>query len=144
VIHCLKAKYRKSVVQKAIAGIERKSELKLNVMQAMHMIVASWNAVSSATIVNCFRKARFTATHMPPGEDEDEDDVREENWRKLSSEIDFSDLVICDDDVLTTSRLSIKDMCDAAEKDMENKDAESDNEVEEVTCAYVWRGSCWL
>jgi hypothetical protein len=41
VIHCLKAKYRKSLVQKAIAVIERKSELKLRVMQAVHMIVAS-------------------------------------------------------------------------------------------------------
>jgi hypothetical protein len=70
---------------------------------------------------------------MPPGEDEDEDDIREEDWRKLSSEIDFSDFVICDDDVLTTSRLSIEDVYNAAEKDMENKDAESDEEVEEVT-----------
>jgi hypothetical protein len=34
-----------------------------------------------------------------PGEDED--DIREEDWRKLSSEIDFSNSVICDD-VLTT------------------------------------------
>jgi hypothetical protein len=118
VVHCLKAKYRKS-----LATIESKSELKLNVMQPMHMIVASWNAVSSATIVNCFRKAGFTVT-FPPGEDEDEDDVREEDWRKLSSKIDFSDFVICDDDDdLTTSRLSIEDRCDAAEKDMENKDA---------------------
>jgi hypothetical protein len=133
VIHCLKAKYRKSIVQKAIDATERKSELKLNVMQAMHMIVASLNAVSLATIVNCFRKAGFTTTHMPAGGDEDEDDVREEDWRKLSSEIDFSDFVICDDDVLTTSRPSIEDMCDAAEGDMENKDAESDEEVAELT-----------
>jgi hypothetical protein len=133
VIYYLKAKYRKSVVQKATAAIGRKSELKLNVMQAVHMIVASWNAVSSAKIVNCFRKVGFTATHMPPGDDEDEDDVGEEDWRKLSSEIDFSDFVICDDDDLTTSGLSIEDMCDAAEKDMENNDAESDEEVEEVT-----------
>jgi hypothetical protein len=44
---------------------------------------------------------------MPLGKDEDEDDVREEDWRKLSSKIDFSDFVTCDDDVLTTSRLSI-------------------------------------
>jgi hypothetical protein len=110
VIHFLKAKYRKSLVQKAIAAIERKSELKLNVMQAMHMIVASWNAVSLATIVNCFRKAGFTATHMPPGEDEDEDDVKEEDCRKLSSEIDFSDFVFCDVDVLTTSRLRVEDV----------------------------------
>jgi hypothetical protein len=34
-------------------------------MKAMHMIVASWNAVVSAIIVNCFRKAGFIAAHMP-------------------------------------------------------------------------------
>jgi transcription antitermination factor NusG len=138
VVHCLKAKYRKSPVQKAIAAIERKSELKLYVTQVMHMIVASWNAVNSATIVNGFRKSGLTSTHIPPGEDEyDVDDgdydVKEEDWRKLSSEIDFSDFVICDDDVFTTLRLSIEDVCDAAEKDVENKAAEKDEEVEEVT-----------
>jgi hypothetical protein len=78
VIRCLKAKYRKSLVQKALAATERKIELKLNVML---MIVASWNAVSLATIVNCFRKAGFTATLMTPGEDEDEDDIKEEDCR---------------------------------------------------------------
>jgi hypothetical protein len=130
VLHCLKAKHRKSLVQKAIAAIERKSKLKLNVMQVMHMIVVSWNAVSSGTIVNCFRKAGFTVTHMPPGEDEDEDDVREEDYSKLSSEIDYSDFVICDDNVLTTSTLSIEDMCDAVEKYMENKDAKTDEVVD--------------
>jgi hypothetical protein len=41
VIHSLKAKYRKSLVQKAIAATERNSELKLNVMQVMQMIMAS-------------------------------------------------------------------------------------------------------
>jgi hypothetical protein len=72
-------------------------------------------------------------THTSPGEDRDEDDIREEDWRKLSSKLDFSVFVICDDDVLITSRLSIEHMCDAAEKDMENKDAESNKEVEKVT-----------
>jgi hypothetical protein len=70
------------------------------------MIGASWNAVSSATNVNFFRKPGFTATHMPLGED----DARGEDWRKLCSEIDFSDLIICDDDVLTISRVSIEDV----------------------------------
>jgi hypothetical protein len=106
-------------------------------MQAMHMIVASWNAVSLATVVNCFRKAGFTPTHVPPGEDEDEDDIGEEDWRKLSSDIDFDDFVICDDDVFTTSRLSIEEMRDAAKKDMENKDAESDEQVE-VTSVHTF------
>jgi hypothetical protein len=58
------------------------------------MIVASGNAVSLAT-VNWFRK-EGSLPHMPQ-EEEDEDNIREEEWRKLSSKIDFSDFVICDD-----------------------------------------------
>jgi hypothetical protein len=46
--------------------------------------------------------------------------------RRLSSKINFSDFDICDDNTLTTSRLSIEDMCNDAEKDMENRDAEHD------------------
>jgi hypothetical protein len=65
VIHRPKTEYRKLLAQKAIASIATKSKLKLNVTQTMHTIVASWNAVVSATIVNCFRKAGFIAAHMP-------------------------------------------------------------------------------
>jgi hypothetical protein len=45
VIHCLKEKYRKPLVQKATVATQNKSELKLNVMHAVHVIMPSWNAV---------------------------------------------------------------------------------------------------
>jgi hypothetical protein len=48
VIHCLKEKYRKPLVQKAT---QRKSELKLNVMHTMHVIASSWNAVWQQLII---------------------------------------------------------------------------------------------
>jgi hypothetical protein len=60
---------------------------------------------------------------MSAEEDEAEDDNREEDGRKLSSEMDFSDFFICNNDVLTTSRLSIENLSDAAEKYIENNDA---------------------
>jgi hypothetical protein len=56
----------------------------------MHVIVASLNAVWKQLII-CFRKVGFAATHMLPEQAKDKDDVREQDWRKLSSEIDFSD-----------------------------------------------------
>jgi hypothetical protein len=62
VINVTKGKYWKTLVQKAIATIERKAELKLNVLQAMHMITSTLNSVSSVTITNCFRKAVFVNT----------------------------------------------------------------------------------
>jgi hypothetical protein len=76
-------------------------------MEAVHMIVASWSAVNLTTIVNCFRKAGFIVSHIPR-RNEDVYDIREDR-RDLSSEIDASDFVICDDDVYT-SRLSIEDI----------------------------------
>jgi hypothetical protein len=45
--------------------------------------------------------------------------------------------LICNDD-LTSSRFSIEDMCDAAEKDMENKDAENSEEGEEETTVPIY------
>jgi hypothetical protein len=59
-----------------------------------------------ATNVNCLRKAGFNDTHIPR-RNEDVYDIRED-WRDLSSEIDASDFVICDN--VYTSRLSIEDM----------------------------------
>jgi len=44
------------LVQEAVTAIERKDELKLNELHAVHVIMVSWHAVSSATISNCFRK----------------------------------------------------------------------------------------
>jgi hypothetical protein len=55
-IHSVKAKQQNVLVKEAVTAIERKDELKLNELEAAHVIMASWHAVSSATISNCFRK----------------------------------------------------------------------------------------
>lgn len=57
VIHSLKAKYRTVLVHKAIAAIQNKTELKLNIVQAMHIVVAVWNSRGSVAVRKCFRKA---------------------------------------------------------------------------------------
>lgn len=57
VIHSLKAKYRTVLVHKAIAAIQNNTELELNILQAMHIVVAVWNSRGSAAVRNCFRKA---------------------------------------------------------------------------------------
>jgi hypothetical protein len=57
VIHSLKAKYRTVLVHNAIAAIQNKTGLKLNILQAMHIVVAVWNSKGSAAVRNCFTKA---------------------------------------------------------------------------------------
>jgi hypothetical protein len=56
IIHSLKIKYRRTQVQNAVAATERKAELKLNVLQAMHMIVSSQNAVGLMTTAVALEK----------------------------------------------------------------------------------------
>lgn len=58
VIRSLKAHYRRRAVQMLIRSLDRNEPLpKISVLHAMKLIVASWNAVSKQTIVNCFKKA---------------------------------------------------------------------------------------
>ena len=44
-------------MHKAIAAIQNKTELKLNILQAVHTAVAVWNSRGSAALRNCFSKA---------------------------------------------------------------------------------------
>ena len=58
VIRLLKAKYRKNVVWKIIPSVEKKkTRLKISLLQGMQMLVSAWDALSTQTIVNCFRKS---------------------------------------------------------------------------------------
>jgi hypothetical protein len=57
--HLLKAKYSKILVQDAVTALEKNTELKLNILQGVHMVVAACISLTSATIRNCFRKALF-------------------------------------------------------------------------------------
>jgi hypothetical protein len=124
----MKAKY-----QKGIATTERKDELKLNFIQAMHMIMTSWHAVSSTVIFSSyFRKAGFITIPDMHIEEKHEDEIGEaRNKLTFNSDIHFTDSVNCDD-ILTAARLGIDKICDAAKKDKEEKGIDSE-EVEEVT-----------
>jgi hypothetical protein len=55
----VKAKYRNELVQKTIAPLERKQELKLNVLQALHLVAEAWSSVNSDSVVHCFSTAKF-------------------------------------------------------------------------------------
>ena len=58
VIRSLKAKYRKNVVRKVFRSAENKKTLtKIMLLQGMQMLVAAWDALTTQTIVNCFRKS---------------------------------------------------------------------------------------
>ena len=62
VIRSLKAHYRGTVVRRLCRALDKTKTLpKISILQAMKILVSSWEAVSAQTIVNCFRKAGITS-----------------------------------------------------------------------------------
>jgi hypothetical protein len=82
IINCMKAKYREALVQKPIAALERKLDLKLSVLQAIHLVMALWNFLNSDTIAHCFSKAGFGITIKNMSVDKNLMD--KEDWQKVS------------------------------------------------------------
>jgi hypothetical protein len=109
------------LVQEAVTAIERKDELKLNELQAVHVIMTYWHAVSSATISNCFRKegsvlpVRSTLKRRLKVELE-----RKTNNFTSNSRIEVTGFVNYDGSILTAARLCTDEICNAIEKEMKS------------------------
>jgi hypothetical protein len=54
-IHLLKAKHGEVLVREAVTAIENNTELKLNILQGVYMVVTACISLTSAAINNCFR-----------------------------------------------------------------------------------------
>ena len=62
VIRSLKAHYRGRIVRQLCRALDKTKTLpKIAILQAMKILVSSWEAVSAQTMVNCFRKAGITS-----------------------------------------------------------------------------------
>ena len=58
VIRSLKAYYRHSLIKRFITSIDAgSSPKKVNILEAMTLIVAAWECVTPETVINCFKKA---------------------------------------------------------------------------------------
>ena len=65
VIKCLKAHYRRRLVRLMIQRLDQGQDLpKISILLALQLLVASWNNVGKATIVNCFQKAKILAKNQ--------------------------------------------------------------------------------
>ena len=74
VIRSLKAHYRGRVVRKFIRALDKGQSLpKISLLQAMKLLVASWEAVPVETVVNCFKNAGIN-TNAPRAAITDSDD----------------------------------------------------------------------
>ena len=61
VINSIKTKYRRHLVNRLLAAIDRNdnSRLNVNIREAINMLSMAWKDVTPTTIANCFRKPGF-------------------------------------------------------------------------------------
>lgn len=59
IIQCFKTNYRKKLVNEILISLEGNKLHTMNVLEAIHIANASWQAVSQDTISNCFHHAGF-------------------------------------------------------------------------------------
>ena len=77
-IRSLKAKYCKNVDWKIIQSVEKKKTLpKISLLQGIQMLVSAWDALSTQTIVNCFRKSGISTKSQETTIVEDDNPFRE-------------------------------------------------------------------
>ena len=88
VIRALKAFYRTNVVRRQIKYVdEGKTTPKINILQAMRMLVKSWDAISINTVKNCFRKAGISQETQVASINEEDDPFKllQQNVDELKS-----------------------------------------------------------
>ena len=84
VIRSLKVKYRTNVVGEIIRSLEKNKTLpKISLLHGMQMLVSAWNALTTETIVNCFRKAGIFGENQDTAIAEEDDPFKD-----LQDEID--------------------------------------------------------
>ena len=78
VIRSLKAKYHTNVVRKIIRSLEKNKTLpRFSLLHGMQMLVSAWNAPTTETIVNCFRKAGIFAENQHAAIAEEDDPFKD-------------------------------------------------------------------
>ena len=88
VIRILKSFYRTNILRRQIKYIDTgRTTPKINILEAMHMLVWSWDAVSANTIKNCFRKVGISEETQVASINDEDDPLKllEENVNELKS-----------------------------------------------------------
>ena len=77
VIRSLKAHHRKNVVRKIIRSLEKKTLPKISSILGMQILVATWDAATTKTVVICFRKSKISSECQRSAIAEDNDPFTE-------------------------------------------------------------------
>jgi len=133
IIHSLKAYYGKCLVQTSICLMESEKEIKkkINILGAVHYIMAAWQQVSQQTIQNCFRKAghKYQSDGNEMANDDDDDDDFGQDWEELcrAQQYDFQSYISVDRHVATSGVETVAELCEAVGS-ARNVEEEDENE----------------
>ena len=148
IIRSLKAFYHHSVIKPYITSIDRgRSPAKVNMLEAMTLLNASWECVSPITLVNCSRKAGISSESQAESKSGDDDPFKlfaghlEKFQGKSECPIDVTvDVYVdADEDVVTSEAHLLTDseiitrvtqtQLHAAENDDENEEDDVDETI---------------
>ena len=143
VIRALKAFHRTNVVRRQIKCVdEGKMTPKINILQAIRMLVKSWDAISINTVKNCFRKAVISQETQVASINKEDDpfkllqqNVDELKSRDLVDENLTVDNYVDIDFQATTSETSA--LTDKEEEEGETEEESSDVPPEKLKLAEV-------
>ena len=133
VIKCLKAFYRRRLINLMIKRLEQGQDLpKISILRALQLLVASWNDVTKTTIVNCFGKPKISAKdQVNAAEDSDEPFKELENdlteLRKIDptlvpQDLTAQEIVYVDINVITTDNPEVdKEILESVRSDKDEE-----------------------
>ena len=129
VIRCLKAFYRRRLVNLMIKRLEQGQDLpKISIYRALQLLVASWSDVTKTTIVNCFGKAKISAKDQVNAA-EDSDDP----FNKLENDLTELRKI---DPTLVPQDLTAQEVVDVDMNVITTDNPETDEEILESVCSY--------
>ena len=142
VIRCLKAFYRRRLVNIMIERLEKGQDLpKISILRALQLLVASWNDVKESTVVNCFRKAKISAKDQENATEDLDDPFKElekdlTELRKMDptlvpQDLTAHEIVGVDENVITTDNPQTdEEILESIRSDKDEEDI--DTEIVEI------------
>ncbi|KAJ8893999.1 hypothetical protein PR048_006607 [Dryococelus australis] len=128
IIKMLKQMFRKLLVCRIIQRMKPGCKPhKLKVLDAMHLLAASWNSIKSTTITNCFKTASFieNATPYPSVVLAVPCVIPSSAWKTFQSTLSvscsFESYASVDDYVQTHANQDIEDLCAEHEEESEDE-----------------------
>ena len=143
VIRSLRAHYWGTVVRRLCRALAKTKTLpKINILQAMKILVSSWEAVSAQTIVNCFRKSGITSEAQNAAITDADDpfsDLKESLHQLHDSDPDIvpesitpESLIAVDSKVIATAPMITDDILRNVTTNQQEQSDEDDDNNEEV------------